>query len=83
MGKLADEEESKLHWFTQIEYINHKHGSKLCDYYQPYLYMTQSNFDSFWENQKNKGYILKSYIKDDNLLIRFMDNGQVIAQAIH
>jgi len=50
---------------------------------QSYLYMTQSDFDSYWENQKNKGHILKSYIKDDNLLIRFMDNGQVIAQAIH
>ena len=45
--------------------------------------MTQSDFDSYWENQKNKGHILKSYIKDDNLLIRFMDNGQIIAQAIH
>lgn len=83
MGKLADEEENKLHWFTKIEYIDHKHGSKLCDYYQPYMYMTYEDFKTYWEEQKNKGYVLKSYIKDDNLLIRFMSNGNVITQAVH
>ena len=83
MGKLADEEENKLHWFTHIEYIDHKHGSKLCDYYQPYMYMRYKDFKTYWEEQKNKGCILKSYVKDDNLLIRFMSNGDVITKAIH